>query len=749
MNYLRLLRIFSVLFALTVGSSYLNAQITLTAGTTTINLLCTVGQSCTSTVSNVSTFSVASTLVSNSGTPAFKIATPSVPWLLVSPLTGTASTSSQDITFQVAGGWTSLNSGLNTTSILLTCGTCTANVTYTVNLEVQAAVSSLLVKGGPNVLNPVSYLSGGAAPLTLSLTVVSSSGLPLAFTVAATTNTTPGTVAGGTAPSGWLTINAGSASGIAYSWGTTISFTVAALALTDSSPGDYDTGTITITPAGQTPLIVPLNIAVSAGAPTITTASPSLVPLLTSPVAPGFVNFVIKGTGFVSTTGAQKTKVFYGTTALLCTNQILTDYVTVLSSNYLQVAVPYAAAGTPFATSGASAFVIGVANGASPIIAVATAVIGVTSAPIVSGITSASSFVDAAAGTNPSAAPYDVLSIFGTNLCPLCTGTNSVLVAAPDPVFYRFPTFLSPDGGTHKITVTFSKPGAATTLLPGYLLFATNSQINVAVPGALASLVSTSAPTGLVNVQVGYDTVTPALAVNSSVVFPVTEAAADPGIFTIASSGQGQGAILDGTTYALNGATAYATGGTSTVLIYMTGLGVPDSVATNISTNLTTTYSTDCLAPLGSAGTLSVAPAGYMGTVNTPASVTNAAPYYPGSAYLAPAPLWTSIDGAIIDTSIMQGNQAPCFLSTDAGAVPGTNGLITVTIGTMALTVAGTQLTYAGFTPGSIAGLYQLNVAVPTGIGNGTSAAQFPVVVTVGSSTTAVSSQAGVTMWVK
>ncbi len=72
-----------------------------------------------------------------------------------------------------------------------------------------------------------------------------------------------------------------------------------------------------------------------------------------------------------------------------------------------------------------------------------------------------------------------------------------------------------------------------------------------------------------------------------------------------------------------------------------------------------------------------------------------------------------------------------------------------VTIGSTALTVAGTQLTYAGFVPGSIAGLYQINVAVPTGIGTGTSAAQFPVVVTVGSGGTAISSQAGVSMWVK
>jgi hypothetical protein len=138
-----------------------------------------------------------------------------------------------------------------------------------------------------------------------------------------------------------------------------------------------------------------------------------------------------------------------------------------------------------------------------------------------------------------------------------------------------------------------------------------------------------------------------------------------------------------------------------------------------------------------------------MGTVNTPASVTNAAPYYPGSSYVVPSPLWSSIDGAIINTNIMQGNQAPCFLSTDAGAVPGTNGLITVTIGTTAHTVANSGITYAGFTPGSIAGLYQINVAVADGTGNGTTAAQLPVQVSVGSGGTVINSQAGVTMWVK
>jgi uncharacterized protein (TIGR03437 family) len=37
----------------------------------------------------------------------------------------------------------------------------------------------------------------------------------------------------------------------------------------------------------------------------------------------------------------------------------------------------------------------------------------------------------------------------------------------------------------------------------------------------------------------------------------------------------------------------------------------------------------------------------------------------------------------------------------------------------------------AGFVPDSIAGLYQVNVAVPN-VGNGSSAAQFPIAITMG-----------------
>ena len=94
------------------------------------------------------------------------------------------------------------------------------------------------------------------------------------------------------------------------------------------------------------------------------------------------------------------------------------------------------------------------------------------------------------------------------------------------------------------------------------------------------------------------------------------------------SNGQGQGAITDASTFILNSVTAGATPfsvtpATGIVAIFMTGMGVPNSVGTNVATG-SPTYGTNCLAPIGVVGTSSVAPTGYMGTVNTPffASVT-------------------------------------------------------------------------------------------------------------------------------
>jgi uncharacterized protein (TIGR03437 family) len=716
MNQFRLLRILSALFAMTLCTSYLQAA-SLTAGTTAINLSCTKGQTCAS--SNTSTLAI------SAGTGYFTVTPPTVPWLLVTPMAGTATTtaSANILTFSVSPGWTTLGSGLNTTTVAITSAGNTST-SVTVTLQVQDATPTLIVKGGVNVLNPLAYVAGAAAP-TMSLTVLSSDGLPLPFTVAAVANTTPEGV------SGWLTSS--TSSGIAYSWGTTISVTASAAATQQQAqPGDLLTGTVTVTPSGQTPVIVPVSITVSAGVATVTGVSPNIVPLLVTGVAPGYVTLVLKGANFVSTTGTQKTKVFLGAT-LAAATQVLTDNVTVLSPNYLTVAVPYSATGVPFATAGVTALVVGVANGASPAAPVgATVTLAVTAAPIISQITSASSFVDPIGTASPKTAPYDIISIFGNSLCPLCTGSNSVLVGAPDATYGRFPTLLSPDGGTHKITVTFSKPGTPATLLPGYLLFATNNQINVLVPGALTTLNNSG-----VNVQVGYDTATPATTANTSAVFLVTFAAQNPGVFTIASNGQGQGAITDASTFTLNGAAAGATPfadtpATGVVAIFMTGLGIPDSAGTNVATG-SPVYGTNCLAPLGVVGTSSVAPTGYMGTVNTPffGSVTGTG-YSPASGYVVPA--WTSIDGAVIRSAILQGNFAPCFNTLHP----------TVTIGGVAATVVA-----AGFVSDSIAGLYQINAQVPTPTDLPTYAAGTPQQYNVVVHMNGVDSQSGVTMYVQ
>jgi uncharacterized protein (TIGR03437 family) len=743
MYHLRLLRILPVLFALTVGSSYLRA-VTITAATPIINLTCTQGSVCASSgTTNVS-------VGSGSGL-FFTVTTPTVPWLSVTPASGsTLDTVATDtvITFSPSPGWTTLPVGLSTTTVQIK-STGTTSATVTVTIEVESATPTLSVQGGINVLNPVAYTAGAAAP-TLSLTVVSSNGLPLAFTVGVNSSTTPEGIVGGVSGTGWLTT---SGNGIAYSWGTVVTFAASAAATTQNAlPGDTLTATITITPAGQAAVILPVAILVSAAAPTLTAVSPNIVPLLPSPQVPGTVTLVLHGTNFVSGTGIYKTKVFVGAT-LAAATQVPTADVTVLSSTYLTVTVPYLATGVPFATAGATAVLIGVNNGATPTAPATvsgTQTIAVTAAPIISQITSASSFVDSA---TPALAPYDIISIFGTNFCAGCTGTSSVLLGAPDPVFQRFPIFVSPDG-THKVSVSFSKPGTPATFLPGYILFATNNQINVLVPGALATLNLSG-----VNVTVGYDLVAPATAATAiSAASLVTVALQDPGIFTIESNGQGQGAITDATTFILNSQAAPAVSGTSTVAIFMTGLGTPDSAVANIAAPSITSWSSDCIAPLGTlnagaavAGTATVAPTGYLDTVDTPyLSTFVAGTFQQASTYVVPATLWTSIDGAVINPAELNtGITAPCFLSTDTSATT----LITVTFygaATAAVTAATTtyKITYAGFVSSAVAGLYQINVQVPASVGTGTAAA-YPVTVTMGSGGTALTSQAGVTLWVQ
>jgi hypothetical protein len=258
--------------------------------------------------------------------------------------------------------------------------------------------------------------------------------------------------------------------------------------------------------------------------------------------------------------------------------------------------------------------------------------------------------------------------------------------------------------------------------LPGYLLFATNGQINVLVPGAL----STVTTAGVVNVQVGYDTATPAAVGNSSAVFPLNAVTSNPGVFTVFSNGRGAGAVTDATSFALNTQSAAATSTTDTVAIYMTGLGIPNGAGADVVNGSPATDGAACLVPLGAAGSTSVAPGGFMGAVNTPYNTGSI--FSPATGFTVPA--WTSIDGAVIRSALTATSRL-------ASSLP------VVTIGGAAATVS-----FAGFVADSIGGLYQINAVVPTPtVGGWTSGtpSQVQILVTINGNT----SQTGAMIWVQ
>jgi hypothetical protein len=200
--------------------------------------------------------------------------------------------------------------------------------------------------------------------------------------------------------------------------------------------------------------------------------------------------------------------------------------------------------------------------------------------------------------------------------------------------------------------------------------------------------------------------------------------------------------------------------GTSTFQLYLTGLGIPDSTATNSTTAVAGNWfdgTYNCIAPtggaVGSASNVAAGPGSYEQTVNTPLTwnpINTVAALE--TSYVVPSPLWTSIDGAVMSTAFLNANVAvPCFLGTDTSS---SADYITVTIGTGVPTVLNAQtgtglagIAYAGFAPSAIAGLYQIDVTLAQGTGTGT-AAQYPISVSI-NGTTPVSTQNGVTMWIK
>jgi uncharacterized protein (TIGR03437 family) len=506
-------------------------------------------------------------------------------------------------------------------------------------------------------------------------------------------------------------------SGLAYSFGTQIGVSFDPSVFASSQPGSILTGSVTLTwgsPASTT--IVAFQVTVQSPGATLSAISPQTIPTAASPSS---FPIAMTGTGFVGGTDPTlKTRI-----GIVVGNAIVSDSnvsLTVINSSNAVVTVNVPGspdANLPFDPTQLGGQVnLGIVNGNSSSIPTGTVTLYIGSGPIIQGITSASSFNE----TAPTFAPYDMISIFGSNFCASSsTGCSSstILSGAPDPLTLRYPTALSlpaPDATGRQVSVTFQTT-SGTFIASAPLLFATNNQLNAVIPAALALNAG-----GSVNVVVNFGFgVAPAATLLQSNAFPINIASTDPGIFTVGSDGQGSGAVLSAS-YALvtntNPAGMRSTAADSDiVLIYATGLGVPASTGDNTGT------SNGCIAATGAGS--------YEATLQSTTSVS---------------PALTSIDGAVVQSALLNtGNLPPCLTV-----------LPTVKIGGVA---AGT-VAYAGFVADSVTGLYQLNVPMPATTGtfypnypllnnpitNITAPVQLPVQITVGGNV----SQSGVTIWV-
>jgi uncharacterized protein (TIGR03437 family) len=526
--------------------------------------------------------------------------------------------------------------------------------------------------------------------------------------------------------------------GLAYSFGTPISVAFSQSAFASASPGNVLTGTVTLTSGTPaTNLVVTFNVTVQAAAATVSSVSPAALP--TAITGTKFSGMVLTGSGFVISSNAALATVVgvvqpNSTQISIDTNIAITGG----DSSHIDFTITANTADTLLNFTNGGTFTIGVCTPVNGACSTATGTTSLTigSNPLISATTSSSTFIQ-----STTVAPFDMISIFGSNFCTSGgTGCSSsqVVFGQPDPVYLTYPTSLNVDAtllspaqsastpctGTQRcVTVSFYTHGSvppAGLIANAPLLFTTTGQINAIVPSGVGT-------TGSVDMYVnfGYGAAGAATQ-HSSSVYTLTLAPKDPGIFTISADGQGSGAILN-STYGLVGQSAPAgmrgsVADSDYIQIYMTGLGIPDS--TGSGSTGASAWSADCYSP-----------AAYLTQFNN---------------YTGPATNLTALDGAIVTPSAnASGRLVPCFLSTDT---------LSVTVGGAAASFVPVG-SYAGFANGTVAGLYQINVYLPTSatalttISNSSAAvltapAQVPVKVTSTVSAVNYSSQNGVYVWV-
>ena len=545
----------------------------------------------------------------------FTVDTTSLPyWLTVDYTTGTTP---KTIRFTSTNAADLMAPGTYSQTVLLKVSG-QADFPLVINMQVNSPAATLTVK----TLTPILTWTIGDPIPTATVNLVSSGGA-LPYTI---------TSGGALKPA----ISDKLISGLAYNFGTQIPVTFDQSAFASAQANTSLNGIVSVTwgsPAVTS--VVTFTVNIQSPLATLSSIFPSSVPAAKSPTS---YTLTLTGTGFIeSPDSSVSTHVGIATSAGYSENSNLTVFVTDSSHINLTIAVPaVATAALPFDTLTNAQVILSVCNPVNGICNTvnpgSTTAFTIGSIPTISAVTSASAFRQP---TN--VAPYDIISLFGYNFCPTCT-TSQVLTGTLDPRALVYPTTLS-DGNTppKSLQVTFKKSSGATgtladTVAP--LLFATNTQINLLVPKVVSGI--SAGNVDIVVTAGGVD----------SPAFSVPVAASNPGIFTIGSDGQGNGAILANGTYALinqaNPAAlrAGAQGASDTVQIYMSGLGLPGAGVLNGATVTTQQWSADCISTSSYKDVLNAAINGSL----------------------------TEVDGAVIQSSLLNVNRLPPCLASGASA---------------------------------------------------------------------------------
>jgi uncharacterized protein (TIGR03437 family) len=552
----------------------------------------------------------------------------------------------------------------------------------------------------------LSWSVGQALP-TATITAVSS-GTPIPYTT---------TISAGSQDAG-ASVNP--SAGLAYSFGTPIAVTFNPLDFAGAQPGSTLTTTVTLHwTLGAAAQTIPVAFSISIEAPSTTAALTGISPSnLPSASAGEAFTVTLYGSGFVSSTDpTQKTTVGILSSGALHADANIVSNVVSASTIILTITVPPGTSDPLMSFASTNTLVLGVCNPAGSIpgcsAATGTQSLIIDAGPIIqtNGVTSASTFSPVSCPANGSCtgalAPYDIISIFGSNFCTSggsgCTGVLYPTVSAAGV----YGTTVTPDAGQRSLQVWFYPTGTTNNGWAAPLLFATNNQINAVVPGEITA----STPTKY-DIVVKFGTL-------SSAAYTFISATTDPGVFVV--DGNNNGAIVLPSGLVTNSQTNAASlrvsqANSDIVSIFMTGLGTPLSTGSNATQSGTSIPWTDCIAPTGSNS-------------------------YAGAAGLS------TLDGATILSSLVTtGMLVPCFNQSS---------YLTVTVGGQAATPK-----YVGWAPNAIDGLYQVNVLLPAyGAGLQSTAAspvtlsqtsgalQVPVVVTI--TTPGTRSQANVGMWVQ